>query len=716
MQRFFFLVVLLTMLGATAPVAGSAAGTHAGTHAEASTGRFSSTTDAGCKPSLTVNAPQGNFRIATAADAAAIPQANVGDFIVDGKNTSDGIYITTASNFANSPTLGPGKKILIKGGNYTFVHLDIPNVVGSAAEPIIITNYHGQVSTRRMSILGAKHWVLTGRYNPARKTGDSKYLGWESTAGHYQGQFGFDIRNGWQNTTASGLGVGGNATDYEIEYIEVGDGGFAGMLLKSDNSSVDMENVFIHDNYVHDSDGEGIYLGSTQSDPQHQFRNLRISNNVIARAGLNSLQAGQLADNVIIENNVFIMGTINWKSPFGAYQDQGVQFGLRRGGTTFRNNIVVGGSEVLLIAFLYPRAGLASDADAAFIVEDNLLLGGRSKGAGYLESRGDQLTPVILRRNYIGSLNGNYNDVYPKHSFSGSFVWAAYNGITPVLTANDNIYDSSATTPFIRTNGTAQLVQHNNNEGAVPAPRFNNFMELPHDFDYRSVEKWNATIGVGDNKGAAIVYNQGDLVLHNGFLYRSKQNNNTKHQPATSSDSWWELVTFASSGGPCIPDDVRLPADDFYAQQNIGLTHKTNTTPPISAPVGQVICLLSQANGKYVVAESAGSAALRANRSACRSWEQFEVLQHDNGSISLRALVNNRYVAATGSKRDLFAEGQTIGTEDQYMWVAQQADLVCLQSLRTTMYVSAGADGSRNLIADQATCSTGELFRYELVQ
>jgi hypothetical protein len=32
------------------------------------------------------------------------------------------------------------------------------------------------------------------------------------------------------------------------------------------------------------------------------------------------------------------------------------------------------------------------------------------------------------------------------------------------------------------------------------------------------------------------------------------------------------LSTAPSTGGPCLPDDVRLFADDFYAKQGIGLT------------------------------------------------------------------------------------------------------------------------------------------------
>jgi hypothetical protein len=32
------------------------------------------------------------------------------------------------------------------------------------------------------------------------------------------------------------------------------------------------------------------------------------------------------------------------------------------------------------------------------------------------------------------------------------------------------------------------------------------------------------------------------------------------------------LSTVPSTSGPCLPDDVRLYADDFYAKQGIGLT------------------------------------------------------------------------------------------------------------------------------------------------
>lgn len=541
-----------------------------------------------CEPELVVSAPKGTYRYATAADVAMIPQANIGDYILDGWNIGGSIYISTAPNHNSSFALGPGKKILIKGGSYEQIYLDIPNVQGSSTQPVVITNYGGKVSARSMTLLGAVNIKLTGRYDASAKTGDPNFLGWETNKPYYQGQFGFDIRNGWTNAGTSSLKVGGNASGYEIEYVEVGDGGFAGMMFKTDDGSVDMVNVKIHHNYIHDTDGEGIYLGSTQSDAtfpgtnlpyaQHQFRNLRIYDNVIARSGLNTLQVGQLADNVLIERNVLITGAINWKNPFQRFQDQAVQFGLRRGGTTFRNNIVIGGAS-LVSAFLKPKPGVVLDVNAPFVIENNLFLYTHSPNMNYVESRGDNVTRVFFRNNYVGKSGNDATIVYSDDAPSAGVVWAAYNDITPHMTATGNRYDATVTSPFVKARGTAQLTASSNTLTTIALPRFRNFMELPPTFNYASIEKWNRAIGEspdfpasGTNKGAPIIYNVGDVVMYQGDLYRSKQNNNYDHQPQGATDAWWELVTFASTGSACIPDDVRLYTDDYYANQGIGLS------------------------------------------------------------------------------------------------------------------------------------------------
>ncbi|HEY1013325.1 MAG TPA: hypothetical protein VGE07_11510, partial [Herpetosiphonaceae bacterium] len=256
-----------------------------------------------------------------------------------------------------------------------------------------------------------------------------------------------------------------------------------------------------------------------------------------------------------------------------------VQLGLRSGGTTFRHNIVIGGGAMLLIAFLSPKDGLPLDPTKPLTIENNLFLSSQTPQAAYLESRGDTVTPVLVRDNLVGRLGGSYAVVYPGRTTPAAIVWAAYNGVVAHMAAQDNVYDSSVMAPFLKQQGTAQLTATNNRLGTVPLPRFRNFMELAPGANYLGIEKWNRAIGEapdfpaeGTTKGTPIVYGAGSLVMHNGRLYRSRQANNHNHQPQGATDSWWELVRFTSTGGSCVPDDLRLFANDFYALRGIGLT------------------------------------------------------------------------------------------------------------------------------------------------
>ncbi len=58
------------------------------------------------------------------------------------------------------------------------------------------------------------------------------------------------------------------------------------------------------------------------------------------------------------------------------------------------------------------------------------------------------------------------------------------------------------------------------------------------------------------------------------------------------------------------------------------------------------MALRSKANGQYVCAENAGANPLVANRAAVGAWETFARVNNPDGTISLRATVNNRYVVA----------------------------------------------------------------------
>src|SRR5690606_17461452 len=141
----------------------------------------------------------------------------------------------------------------------------------------------------------------------------------------------------------SGLSIGGGASDFEIEMLEVTRAEFAGIVAKTDDDgSATMRNVRLHDTYVHDVGSEGIYFGSTQAQPQHAFEGLLVYENRFLRTGTEALQVGQLGEGCEIHHNVLGPGAIRWRSAFQRYQDGNVQFGQRYGSSSFHHNVVVG--------------------------------------------------------------------------------------------------------------------------------------------------------------------------------------------------------------------------------------------------------------------------------------------------------------------------------------------------------------------------------------
>src|SRR5262249_15799529 len=141
----------------------------------------------------------------------------------------------------------------------------------TADHPLVITNLGGQVQVGPndpggnfiWSMGGGSNWILTGRYDPDSKTGDAGYPG--HRCGEYagwRGKYGLLRDDAYAKGTYLHMGLAaGDASDFEIEYLEVTRSGFAGIRLinerKAGDPAFDMANVRVHDNYIHDTDGEG---------------------------------------------------------------------------------------------------------------------------------------------------------------------------------------------------------------------------------------------------------------------------------------------------------------------------------------------------------------------------------------------------------------------------------------------------------------------------
>jgi hypothetical protein len=68
-----------------------------------------------------------------------------------------------------------------------------------------------------------------------------------------------------------------------------------------------------------------------------------------------------------------------------------------------------------------------------------------------------------------------------------------------------------------------------------------------------------------------------------------------------------------------------------------------------------------------VTADNAGASPLIANRTAIGTWESFQLIHNSNGTVSLFALANSRYVTAENAgAQALIANRTAIGTWEQF--------------------------------------------------
>ncbi|MEQ8470477.1 MAG: right-handed parallel beta-helix repeat-containing protein [Marinoscillum sp.] len=222
------------------------------------------------------------------------------------------------------------------------------NIVGTRNEPVIIRNCGGVATVHSNSGFGIKF----------ENSKDYKLIG-DGSADQY----------GIKVTTGKGFYITMEmfSTDFEIARVEVaglhpngiGDrAGFAGIGVKTSpyqdcdlftdptRQAWIMRDVVIRDNYIHDTGGEGIYLGhgfytgrKESKCPSvtysHSIRNVKIYNNLIENVGYDGMQIKNANQNVKVYNNVIR----NYGTKNHSAHNEGLFIGE---GTTgkFYNNII----------------------------------------------------------------------------------------------------------------------------------------------------------------------------------------------------------------------------------------------------------------------------------------------------------------------------------------------------------------------------------------
>jgi hypothetical protein len=480
-----------------------------------------------------------------------------------------------AMYYPNLQTRFPGvnwatlQRLYIPAGHYDYLNLgNLP--VRDASNPLIITNLGGQVRVCGLdtagycfAIGGGSNWVLTGRFDAADATGHTDFRGHaDGSYANTHGRYGIYIDDDFMRDDGSCLGISGGATDFELEFIEAADCDFAGFTIKTDNvETATMRNVEIHDVYVHDTGSEGLYIGSTQSQPQHAFENLQIYNNRILRTGTEAVQVGQQGNGLSIRSNVMGPAAIRWRSAFQQYQDGNIQLGYRYGRADIRNNVVLGGGGAMMLLTPLSVTNDSRTTTDLINVQDNYFDGTRYLW-GYTKDH-DPRVSVRIYGNLLRGFDYTYREVYATHTNFGSMLSDASEYRTPMLVSNNkiDIPDSMRLVARISDpNGNGLSTGGNisgsyNLRGMVVKYEFNNSGPLSVD-NVLNIEFWTDRATVVGASGPPISYTQGDLVTYRGQPYRCIATCASGIVPLGNPGVWQAL--------PYWPDDVRQANNGAY--------------------------------------------------------------------------------------------------------------------------------------------------------
>lgn len=232
----------------------------------------------------------------------------------DGRNVASNFYY--------------GKTLCIKAGNYSN-GIGFYQVLGTSTQPVKIINCGGQVTAQGgpvMRIDASRYIKLLGNGDPNHKYG---------------------IKLGPMTNDQSFLDLSAGTSDVEIAHIEIAGAdantstlsGYAGIAFRTypnctkyQRHQFEIQNVKIHDNYIHNVGGEGFYVGQSHhgwingAGMTPGFKNVDctasggsanstlieadvngawIENNILENIGRDGIQvAGVINGNMLIANNI----------------------------------------------------------------------------------------------------------------------------------------------------------------------------------------------------------------------------------------------------------------------------------------------------------------------------------------------------------------------------------------------------------------------------
>lgn len=362
--------------------------------------------------------------------------------------------------------------------------------------------------------------------------------------------------------------------EYEIEGGEYMHG-FAAIRINAANQDITVAKLHIRRPYIHDTaTGEGFYIGMTSGTPVPKFKDVIIEDFLAVRTATEAVQLQHFllgSERTYIRNFVVWASGSDWLNPFGANQDNGIQFLPGDGNIWMKdfvcdgfgdNGIIINGSDQ------------GSSKTLPVVVKNALWNDGRNTGL-YLNAN----TTNGLIHDWVACYWRAFNNTYGEAGSARTFVISTNNG-TEEHRFRDCQWDGSKTTLF-QTSAGYEILDFVNAAMNAPAYVNSGFYEGAEKYEH-----WKATY----TGGAAVAYKIGDIVanIENGqeySFYKAKTNHNAPATRPRSDSTNWEHVTWDTAGvrsdqggwnsgstqSNYPPDDFRLVADNFWNKRKMGL-------------------------------------------------------------------------------------------------------------------------------------------------
>lgn len=272
-------------------------------------------------------------------------------------------------------------------------------IEGAPGNPVIIRNDGGVAILGNTPGKGAGINLFESKYVRITGTGSGD-------------SYGIKIQNAYMGLNVANPKGGGG---YEFDHLDVStsigkEKGFAGFLIKENNARGTIEDgVFIHDNYIHDTNGECIYLGQTTSNlsngvlKEQLFKNVRISNNIAERCGWDGFQIANVYGAEVDHNTIADVG-VQTNDPV---QRTIFQIGDNSKNIKVHHNIFIGAKQNGIPVFgsgdiEFYENYIENVANEAFFIDNRTV--------------SFQNSPIIIRNNFFKNIGQGFFGIYNENN------------------------------------------------------------------------------------------------------------------------------------------------------------------------------------------------------------------------------------------------------------------------------------------------------------